>query len=227
MWRWIALAVLLLGIAGILRLYFGGFVWKNGLSLETTVVLFVGLLAFLAVMVQVEAERYARAEEAERQKRGIATAILFEIDSFRTVELDFVEEGLACRDAAGADLPTVFHFPRLGLRTNISEVYKGVAPILGSLDAHSVSAIVRFYAAIGIYEGLWHNYQCFLDMLQAPVNPAVRQDPQDLANEAKRQLKCIRDFIPQLRTLAGNAVNSVARNCGLEKLIERSNAQTH
>ena len=171
---------------------------------------------------QLAAQRDAEREERERQKRAVATALLFEIDCFRTIELDFVEESLARRHRASNGFPT-----GAGLRTNLSEIYRGVSPLLGSLNSKSVSAIVRFYSMVGMYEALWREYQYCLDMLRSPVNPSVNIDPQRLANEAERQVECIRSFIPKLKTLAGNVINLIAHDCSLEELIERSNAQTH
>ena len=171
---------------------------------------------------QIKAQRDAEREGQARQKRAIATAILFEIDCFRTIELDYVERHLAHCGGASDAFPTA-----AGLRTNLSQIYKGVSPLLGSLNAKSVSAIVSFYSLVGTYEGLWRDYAYYLDILRAPVNPTVHLRPQDLASEAKRQLESIRGFIPRLRTLAGDVINSVAHDCGLEELIEKSDAQTH
>jgi len=134
--------------------------WSRGFSPDGVLAFAGGALALLGVwwsnhqsvknlQKQLEAERNARTEEAERQKRSIATAILYEIDNFYRMELDLVEKNLASRDAAKDNLATA-----VGLRTNISEIYKAVSPILGSLNAKSVSAIVRFHSMVGAYEGL-------------------------------------------------------------------------
>ncbi len=171
---------------------------------------------------QFKAESNARAEESERQKRAIATAILFEIDSFCGVDLDLAAMSLARWDADSNNLPSATH-----LRTNIAEIYKGISPLLGSLNAVSVGAIVRFYSMVGTYEGLWRSYQYSLDMLRIPGSPAVKMDPQRLVDDAKAQLKSIGDLIPSLRTLAESVTNSVARDCGVEELIPKGNAQTH
>lgn len=171
---------------------------------------------------QLAAQRDAEREERERQKRTIATAILYEIGSFYMFELDLHEKNLASWDGANNSFPTA-----AGLRTNVSEIYKGVSPHLGSLNAKSVAAIVKFYSMMGTYEGMWRNYQYCLDMLRTPVNPAVNLNPQDLVNDAKAQLNSIRDLIPKLKELAATVTNSVARDCGLNELIGRSDAQTH
>lgn len=142
MWRLIALGVLLLGIAGILRLYRVGFVWRNGLSLETTVVLFVGLIAFLAVMIQVEAERNARTEETEGQNKAVTRAILFEIDSIFPSMIR--ETGKALEDTPNREFvvkPHSLWFP----------VYEGNSGNLGRLPADRVQEIVQVYGGLRRY----------------------------------------------------------------------------
>jgi hypothetical protein len=173
------------------------------------------------VQDQIKAQREAEREQRERQERAIATAILFEIDSFCMIELDLVDKNLAGSDPASNNLPSA-----VGMRTNISEIYKGLSPLLGSLNARSVSAIVKFCSMVGSYEGLWRSYQFSLDMLRAPANAAVRMDPQSLVSDAKAQLKGIRDLIPKVKALAGDVTTAVAHDCGVDELIGRGNAQT-
>jgi hypothetical protein len=203
------------------------------LTLDGLMTLIAGLIAFAAVIFQIrssskqvqdqiKAQRDAEREEKERQKRAIATAIICEIDSFFAIELDLVEKSLASWDGTSNNLALP-----AGLRTNVSEIYRGVSPLLGSLSAKSVNAIVKFYSMVGTYEGLWRNYQYCLDMLRAPLNPAVDLKARDLANEAGSQLKIIREIIPRLKTLAWTVIECVAHDCGLEELIGRSDAQTH
>ena len=149
------------------------------LTLDGLMTLVAGVIAFIAVIIQIrssskqvqdqiKAQRDAEREERERQKRTVATAILYEIDSFYVFELDLDEKKLASWDGANNSFPIA-----AGLRTNVSEIYKGVSPLLGSLNAKSVTAIVKFYAMVGTYEGMWRNYQYSLDKLRAPVNPSV------------------------------------------------------
>ena len=205
--------------------------WSKGFTPDGVMTLVAGVIAFMAVIIQIrsaskqvqdqmKAQRDAEREEKERQRRAIATAILFEIDSFCVVDLDLAARSLARWDADRNNLPSATH-----LRTNISEIYKGISPLLGSLNAVSVGAIVRFYSMVGTYEGLWHSYQYSLDMLRIPGNPAVKMDPQKLVDDAKAQLKSICDLIPSLRTLAESVTNSVARDCGVEELIPKGDAK--
>jgi len=169
---------------------------------------------------QIAAQRVAEEDERERQRRAIATAILFEIDSFCLFELDLDVRYLARWDPDSNSLPSP-----AGLRTNVTEIYKGISPLFGSLNAVSVSAIVKFYSMVGMYEGLWHRYQYSLDMLRNPTNSAVEIDPESLLNDVRAQLKTIRDLIPEIRKLAENVTNSVARECGVEELLSKGDAK--
>lgn len=148
MWRLIALAVLLLGVTGVLRLYWGGFVWKSGLSNDAIVVLFVGLIAFLAVMIQIEEDRIRRFEDQERENKALATAILFEIDS---IYRGFVREVEALFKKVGPDA----NFERDLMAKRIEKfpfaVYEGCAPLLGRLLPQMVEGIVHLYGGVAIY----------------------------------------------------------------------------
>jgi hypothetical protein len=205
--------------------------WGKGFTPDGAMTLIAGVIAFIAVIIQIasstkqvqdqiRAQRDAEREERERQKRAVATAILYEIDSFCMIELDHVDKNLASWDAASNNLPSA-----AGLRTNISDIYKGISALLGSLSAKSVSAVVKFYSMVGAYEGLWRDYQYRLDTLRAPVNPSVNIDLQGVVNEARRLLKDVRDLIPGLRTLGASVINVVAHECRLDELIEKSDAK--
>jgi hypothetical protein len=140
MWRVIALAVLLLGIAGVLRLYWGGFVWKSGLSNDAIVVLFVGLIAFLAVMIQIEEDRTRRLEDQESETKAVATALLFEIDGFYATYLRQPRELLMGKDVAKDALP---RFASIG--PNQFPVYRGNASNIGGLPVECVLGLVGFF----------------------------------------------------------------------------------
>lgn len=140
MWRLIALAVLLLGIAGILRLYWGGFVWKSGLSNDAIVVLFVGLIAFLAVMIQIEEDRIKGFEGQERERKAVATALLFEIDGFCSTYLCQPRDLLTGKGVAADALPK---FTSIG--PNQFPIYRGNASKVGELPTDCVLAPVGFF----------------------------------------------------------------------------------
>lgn len=219
-WQIIALIVLIAGLAGIIRLYRGEVHWKNEPPLEGIIALYAGVIAFVAVMIQLEEERNARFAEQDRQRRAIAKAILCEIDNFCKMELKQVERNLNSQPSGSEYLASA-----VGLRSNISEIYKAVSPILGSLSAKSVSAIVEFYSMVGLYEGQWRNYQYSLDMIW-------RSDlTQEIVNAfdacARRELNSIRTLIPELKELATEVSNAVAQDCGLSELAGRTNAKTN
>jgi hypothetical protein len=159
MWRVIALAVLLLGIAGILRLYWVGFVWKNGLSLETAVVLFVGLIAFLAVMVQIEEERIKRFEEQERDEATLAKAIAYELDSFYMRHLDrsLQSKLFESWDRMKSDLKAVEVFkPVVG---NPFVVYESSADKLGVFEARITMGVICSYSACSAFVEVMKLYE--------------------------------------------------------------------
>jgi hypothetical protein len=139
MWRLFALAVLLLGISGVARLYWGGFAWKSGLSNDAIVVLFVGLMAFLAVMIQIEEDRTKRFEDQESEKKAVATALLFEIDGFYATYLRQPRDLLMRKDVAKDALP---RFASIG--PNQFPIYCGNASKIGDLLTDCVLGAVGF-----------------------------------------------------------------------------------
>jgi hypothetical protein len=134
------------------------------------------------------------------------------------IELEQVEKTLNRQASESNFLPSA-----VGLRSNITEIYKAVSAILGSLNAKSVSAIIKFYSMVGLYEGQWRNYQHFLDMLW-------RLGPQKEVLDAftkcaKDELESIRSLIPELKKLATSVSTAVAQDCGLDELIGRTDAK--
>jgi hypothetical protein len=151
MWRFIALAVLLLGIAGIFRLYWVGFVWKNGLSNDTIVVLFVGLTAFLAVMIQIEEERTKRSGEQEGHKTALAKAITYEMDSFYSRHLDRDDRLKLFQrwEKMKADPSAVETFRSVA--GNPFVVYQSSAGKLGIFDAGVTVGVIASYSACAAF----------------------------------------------------------------------------
>ena len=235
-WRfWAAVPVvgivLCAGLIGFHRYtHLGRSLSVDGLAMVGTT-LVAAAIGFLAIVYQVRSssrqlreqmadQHQASAEELERQERAIARAIRYEIDNFYVMELDLVENNLANWHAGNDNLPTA-----AGLRTNISEIYKAVSPILGSLNARSVSAIVKFYSMVGSYEGLWRDYQYCLDMIWCPGKPPVVVDA--FRKRAGEGLEAVRSLIPELKKLAENVSKSLTQDYGLDELVGRSDAETH
>lgn len=175
-----------------------------------------GVLAFAAVQWQMWDQRRTLRQEQEKQNRAIASAILYEIGMYRRLELEQVEKTLCSWDPASGS------FPSAGVwRQNSFELYKANSYKLGFLNARSVSAIVKSYAMAGIYEGFVRDYQGFLDLGVAGMSQ-VQVD-----KHCREQIEQICDLLPPLKKLASEVCISVARDCGLDELIERSDAQTH
>ena len=87
-WEIVGFVVLMLAIAGIVSLLWGGTPLPASLSVNALLALLGGALAFLAVMIQIETESKAREEEVKRQKRAVAAALHAEIADFRTCHVE-------------------------------------------------------------------------------------------------------------------------------------------
>jgi hypothetical protein len=129
------------------------------LTLDGLMTLIAGIIAFAAVIIQIrssskqvqdqiKAQRDSELEEQERQKRAVATAIAFEIDS---IYRGFIRDAEALFKAAGAGAN--FEQDLMGKR--IEEfpfiVYEGCAPLLGGLPPPLVQGIVHLYGGIAVY----------------------------------------------------------------------------
>jgi hypothetical protein len=145
MWRFIALALLLIGVAGFLRLFWGGFVWKNGLSNEAITVLFAGLMAFLAVMIQIEEDRIKVSEERNAQRRAVVTAILFEID-------DFYHYGLKQETNWETFEASQIPYRVVKFRRWPFVMYEANAGRIGNLDYRTIKSIIKFYGDAEAYQ---------------------------------------------------------------------------
>ncbi len=202
--------------------------WAKGFTPDGVMTLIAGVIAFVAVIIQIRsssrqvqeqitAQRDAEREEREERKRAIARAIICEIDSFYRFDLEQAEKNLSGRHVGTNSFPTV-----TWKRGNTSEIYKANSQILGSLNARSAFAIVTFYGMVGYYEGLFRDYQRCLDMIAFAANP-----PQNIVEDTKDRLDAIRGLIPELKKLATSVCSSVASDCGLDDLVGINDAQTH
>lgn len=145
-WKIVALTVLIMGFLGILRLYWGAVHWKNELPLEGLIALYAGVIAFVAIMIQLEEERNAHVAEQERQRRALATAILFEINSFYCDYVGGLQAVLRDMDVEGCKL--------LGMRmipADTFPIYRGNAINIGLLEAALVGSLVGFYSDADAY----------------------------------------------------------------------------
>jgi len=126
------------------------FAFDHKLSWDGLLTFFGGLLAFFAVLYQVwradkglrdqlQAEKAARSEEGEEEKRAIATALLFEIDRFYRFYLRSLLKILNSTEQAHPQLeaPGSTPFP----------VYTANCGQIGELDSQLAGAIVDFYTS--------------------------------------------------------------------------------
>jgi hypothetical protein len=89
---------------------------------------------------QLEGERNARAEETERQKKAVATALLFEIDGFCATYLCQPREFMKGKDVAKDPLP---RFASIG--PDRFPVFHSNASKIGELPTNYVLALVGFF----------------------------------------------------------------------------------
>jgi hypothetical protein len=147
-WKIVALLAALFVAFQLFELWRGGLKWKGGLSADGLVTLLGGLLAFLAIMIQLEAERNARTHERQRQKRAVATAIALEIDS---IYRGFLRDVEVLFKSAGPDV--VFERDLMAKRIGHLPftVYERCAHLLGGLPSPLVDGIVHFYGGDAVY----------------------------------------------------------------------------
>lgn len=156
-WKIVALTALSLGFFGILRLYWGAAHWKNELPLEGLIALYAGVIAFVAVMIQLEEERNARVAEHERQRRALATAILIEIDHFYVRHLIDRAEGSKVWRQLETNPRAVEVFKLIVGKP--AAIFEASADKLGELDEKTSRAIIASYGASAAYLELMKYYQ--------------------------------------------------------------------
>ncbi len=128
------------GLFGIVHLYRGEVHWRNEVALDGLIALFAGLIAFVAIMIQLETERNARTGEAERQRRAVATAVLLEIDDF-CMHFAHLYDALLNLDQQETEKGKAF----MKFVPVEFTVYPSVADKLGDLGTEATSAVVKFY----------------------------------------------------------------------------------
>jgi hypothetical protein len=139
-WQIIALVILIAGLLGIVQVSRGDVHWKNEVGIEGLIALFAAVIAFVALMIQLEEERNAKTEERERQNNAVARAILFEVDGFCATYLSQPRDLLMQKDINIDRLP---RFASVG--PNQFPVYRGNAGRIGELPTECVLATVGFF----------------------------------------------------------------------------------
>lgn len=135
--------VVLAVVAVEVLIHFGLIRWNPELSADGLLVLAGGLLAFVAVMLQIDAEKRARKEKQEAEKRALATSFLFEIDGFYSEYLNPEERSKINHAVNNVQSRSTPLFSAWIGRP--FEIYVASASQLGRLEQDTVRAIVQFY----------------------------------------------------------------------------------
>lgn len=165
---------------------------------------------------QIKAQRDAEKEEMVRQKRAVATAVLYEIESFFMLELEQVEKTLSAWDSVKDPI-----LSSACIRQNSFDIYKMNSLMLGRLNAKSISAIVKWYTMAETFVELVRQYERYFEWAYTGVNSAQSE------KIARQRLTMLRDLIPALKGLTTSVTTSVARDCGLSELIAGNDAEAH
>jgi hypothetical protein len=142
------------------------------LTLDGLATLLGGLLAFLAVLLQVrsarrglraqlETEKQARRGEARERRRSVAVALLFEINSYWAGDVRNLLKLLEALIPSSVP-PTLK--PR---SANPFPVYVGNAGALGGLPPILVETVVGYYGLLRSYEATLVQYSQGFDLLMA------------------------------------------------------------
>ena len=180
------------------------------LTLDGLMTLFAGLIAFAAVIIQIRsssgqlrdqirAQRDADREEQERQKKAVATAILFEIDGFYRAYLRDPRDLLARIGSTKDSLPGI----RLAV-FNPFPVYVGNSSKIGELDVEKVQGVVHFYGVATSYLSILQDYKNSLERVDrakfVSMTPRGSGDFSSLADEAEARLNLrhVKEALPEL-----------------------------
>ena len=198
LWEIAALVVLVLGILGILRLYVGEVHWRRELPLARIVSLFAALVAFLAIMIRLEVDRNARIQEHERQRKSVAKALFYEIDSIRVVleaQLGEIDKG---------ERPTRIISPNL-------PVFEGNTRILGTFTPDLVEKICRFYNSVKDHAINSHRALDEVNRAKERARTASLGDPRLLESSAAelRYLTNLRALVAEAQRLGKDACNAL------------------
>jgi hypothetical protein len=160
--------------------------------------------SFKNLQKQLEADRNARAEEAEGQRKAVATGILFEIDNFYVYHVggayDYIREVLQRRE-----LPEVARIP-----SSLFSMYQGNTGRLGDLPNEVVRVVVDFYSKAAQFLAVREDYR------------AEHERHSDLRFEHPDNWKAVtlcghvRDFFPGLARAAYIACEKLCDVAGLE-----------
>jgi len=156
------------------------------------------------VQDQIRAQRDAERDERERQKKAVATGILFEIDNFYLYHLRGVR-GPINETLQRRELPEVVRIP-----SSLFSVYQGNTGRLGDLPNEVVQAIVHFYSEAAQFLALREDYRA-----EREAHGQLRfEDPDNL--KAVALCGHARDSLPGLTRAAYIACEKLCGVSGLD-----------
>jgi len=155
-WRfWVAVPVVGIVLYALLTLFhrytdLGRSLSVDGLAMVGTT-LFAAATGFLAILFQVRSasrqlreqlaeQHQASAAESERQKKAVATLLLFEIDGFYATYLRGPRDPLERKRLETDELPQI-----ASIGPNLFPVYRGNTSRIGEFPTYCVQAVVGFF----------------------------------------------------------------------------------
>jgi hypothetical protein len=184
------------------------------LTLDGLMTLIAGLIAFIAVMIQIrsssgqlrdqlEAQRDAERQEQERQRRVVANAVLFEIDGLYRYLLRDVRNFLRDVNPETENLKGLEAKPG---RTNPFVVFEGNVYRIGELEQTAAADVVRFYMGARAYFSALERYDTSRDRYLS--NPSDHE-VEDLT---RQYLGMVKRAIPPLIVIAHRTCKEL---CGI------------
>ena len=184
------------------------------LTLDGLITLIAGLIAFIAVMIQIrsssgqlrdqlQAQRDAERQEQERQKRVVASAVLFEIDGIYRYLLRDVRNFLRDVNPETENLKGLEAKPA---RTNPFAVFEGNVHRIGELEGVVAADVVRFYMGARACFSALERYDASRDRYLS--NP-TDQEVEDLT---RQYLGMVKNTIPPLIVIAHRTCQEL---CGI------------
>jgi hypothetical protein len=173
--------------------FFPGFTFEPRLTLDGLMTLAAGVIAFIAVILQVRSSRrdlerqlredkeaHARAEEVRKQ--AVARSLLFEVVSFYTYYYRYLSPILDGLDTESC-LPPSVSAPS----SDFFAVYRGNTDYLGGFDHALVEKIVRFYGRAEWLFTSIREYTWSLDReLERQKNVAAGSAPRKLLQQIQK-----------------------------------------
>jgi hypothetical protein len=192
--------------------------WHKGFTPDGVMTLIAGVLAFAAVQWQIWDQRRAAHREQDRQKRAVATALLFEIDGFYRSYLRDPRKFWAHIDPKKDALPGV-----RSVGENPFPVYGGNASKIGELENYNVQGIVHFYGEANSYLSMLRDYRNALEAISylatsLSITQRSSEGPPWLVREgeARAHLSRLKQAVPELIKFAWLVCYYLCRDTGTE-----------